>query len=333
MAPNSPPLPYDPFSDKSIQESIDSMKKDADDVIKHYDDKRYGRQRPKRMPTPIPNIRESSIDFNDLPYNIKSIVQKYDEVWEYAKNQHNAEEWGEWELFKNFWTSDKKEVYLYTLYSSINERIKKLENYLKISKNRRNRLYPRRSYPNGELNIGIVPYEKWQPMAPPKSLPLPYDPFSDKSIQKSIDSMKKDADTLETYALRSGGRPRSLYWDETRFSIATLPPDIKLLLDKYDSENKEGGYLFSLVERVIKRRIRKLENYLEKSENGRKNFYPMRSYPNGELNIGNVPRSPQPINTWRPMALGVRGGVRHRRRTRGHNKSHKKTRRVRNNRR
>ena len=163
----------------------------------------------------------------------------------------------------------------------------------------------------------------------PNLSPLPYDPFSDKSIQKSIDSMKKDADTLGTYAFRSGGRPRSLYWDETQFSIATLPPNIKLLLDKYDPENKEGGYLFSLRDRVIEPRIRKLENYLEKSENGRKNFYPMRSYPNGELNIGNVPRSPR---SPQPMPMASLGGAR-RRRTRRHKKSHKKTRRVRNNRR
>jgi hypothetical protein len=161
MAPNSSPLPYDPFSDKSIQKSIDSMKKDADDVIKHYD--KGGRRRPRRMPTPIPNISESSIDFNDLPYNIKSIVQKYDEVWEYAKNEwdwYTLSHSVPWTLFENFWTSDKKGVYLYTLYSSINERILKLENYLKTSENHRKSLYPRRSYPNGEINIGIVPYEK-----------------------------------------------------------------------------------------------------------------------------------------------------------------------------
>ena len=163
MAPNSPPLPYAPFSDESIQKSIDSMKQDADDVIKHYDDKRYGRQRPKRMPTPIPNIRESSIDFNDLPYNIKSIVQKYDEVWEYAKNESHL---GYYPYFENFWTLDKKEVYLYTLYTSINQRILQLEGYLRSSENLRKKLYPRRSFPNGELNIGIVPYEKWKAMGP-----------------------------------------------------------------------------------------------------------------------------------------------------------------------
>ena len=158
------------------------------------------------------------------------------------------------------------------------------------------------------------------------NLSLPYDPFSDESIQKSIDSMKKDADTLKTYAIRRGGVPKSLYGDETQFSISTLPLNIKLLLDKYQSSYGELGLLYSLSKEVIEPRIRKLENYLEKSENGRKKFYPMRSYPNDELNIGNVPRSPQ------PMPMAALGGAR-RRRTRRHKKSHKKTRRVRNNRR
>lgn len=160
----------------------------------------------------------------------------------------------------------------------------------------------------------------------PNSLPLPYEPFSDESIQKSIDSMKKDADTLQTYAIRRGGVPKSFYGDETQFSIATLPLNIKLLLDKYQSTYGELGLLSSVSTEVIGPRIRKLEDYLKRSENRRKNYYPMRSYPNGEINIGIVPpRSPPPM----AMALG---GAR-RRRTRRHKKSHKKTRRVRNNRR
>jgi hypothetical protein len=167
--------------------------------------------------------------------------------------------------------------------------------------------------------------------------PLPYASFSDESIQESIVRLNKDSKTLTDYAIRKGGRSRSIYGAETQFSIATLPLDIQLLLDKYDSKE---GYLFSLADR-IDRRVRELENYLGKSKNARgKSSYIQRSDPNGELKVMNIPRNnsypygkPMVVknnNSYpygRPMA--VASGSARRRHTRRHKKSHKKSRRLR----
>ena len=170
-----------------------------------------------------------------------------------------------------------------------------------------------------------------------ESPPLPYAPFSDESIQESIVRLNKDSRTLSQYAIRKGGVARSMYGDETRFSVATLPHDIQLLLDKYDSKE---GYLFSLSDKIDER-VRKLEDYLGKSINAReKSSYLQRSDPNGELNVMNIPRNnsypygkPMVVknnNSYpygRPMA--VASGSARRRHTRRHKKSHKKSRRLR----
>ena len=155
-----------------------------------------------------------------------------------------------------------------------------------------------------------------------ESPPLPYAPFSDESIQESIVRLNKDSKTLTDYAIRKGGKSRSIHGDETQFSIATLPLNIKLLLDKYGSND---GSLFSLAD-SIDRRVRELEDYLGKSQNARgKSSYLQRSDPNGELKVMNIPGNSHPYGM--PMAVAS-GSARHRR-TRRHKKSHKKSRRLR----
>ena len=155
-----------------------------------------------------------------------------------------------------------------------------------------------------------------------ESPPLPYAPFSDESIQESIVRLNKDSKILTDYAIRKGGKSRSMHGDETQFSIATLPLNIKLLLDKYGSND---GSLFSLADR-IDGRVRELENYLGKSKNARgKSSYLQRSDPNGELKVMNIPGNSHPYG----MPMAVASGSARRRHTRRHKKSHKKSRRLR----
>jgi hypothetical protein len=153
---------------------------------------------------------------------------------------------------------------------------------------------------NAKAAVGLPPYAS--SMVPFNH--VNYAPFSDESIQRSIDILKRDEETMTKYTREAGGGLLQEY------PYSSTPREIQFLFEKYDLTFPVYRGILNYKLQDIRSRVEKLKQYLEKSINEREKYsYPIRSYPNGEINIANIPQPYKPSMT----AAGPRFGGRNRR--------------------
>jgi hypothetical protein len=168
---------------------------------------------------------------------------------------------------------------------------------------------------NAKAAVGLPPYAS--SMVPFNH--VNYAPFSDESIQRSIDTLKSDEETMTKYIRKAGDGFLQEY------SRSSTPREIQNLFEKYDLEFPVYREILNFKLQEIRNRVEKLKQYLEKSNNEReRNSYPIRSYPNGEINIANIPREPlQSMVAIAPSFGGRNSRYRKSRRNKNRNRKNK----------